>query len=736
MSLWLLEAKPFPEDTRSAAATSQRVWLSPGTYTVGRKEGQCDIAVEEDKSISRLHAEITVPSIEELGEPPSITILDKSKYGTYVTSGTNLQPEGEKGTVQKVEHRWLVKFGYQSPYRVKKMGWNLLMHPSCSPETLKLATKQLGFNILTTIDDIIPGQTTESATYLIMPSSKAPIDGFILHAMMPTLSPDESALPIVSAEWLLKWKERKVWKNSHPKHEEYPVDLELNNGSGVILPQESILEKLIEVTQKKPLENLKFLFKPCQKERTFDQITIGLEAVTASAGGKVVQWPATKSKAPKRGIKSYVLVLPSPPHPQDHATSRHREEIPAWLQNFKWITQDSLTLAIMNGSDITEYIVNPEENKGVSKQTVPDSDEETEVMDVDQPVMTLVVDEEEEEVATKKAKQIPQKYISRATRANRKADVEDSEVEKQEEESKKRGRRKTAASTAAAADSPAPKRQRAQGQATTIPDSQDNSIAAGSPSSVHPSPPKRARKAAATKTAPEPAATAPGAEIKTKASKASKINFSPPKKPSRKVGEPAAVLSLPPGDGWKMSARRVQKDKAKEKTTTTAHPASSSADIPAPAPEPANNSTTITTAATAVSAAPSKEAVDASAIIVDKALIVVPFIHDHEDDNGYIIGAGFKAFRRKGSAVGYGNGGTARLPRIPFDPEPYREGATKEASYTTEFLKEEAEKEAAMEAADELFDANLKPTKDKKALEKEKKKLLSMLPAAARRGLE
>lgn len=58
-SLWLLEAKAFQEEERSEAAYSVQLWLKPGGYIVGRQGA--DIVVEEDKSISRRHAELVVP---------------------------------------------------------------------------------------------------------------------------------------------------------------------------------------------------------------------------------------------------------------------------------------------------------------------------------------------------------------------------------------------------------------------------------------------------------------------------------------------------------------------------------------------------------------------------------------------------------------------------------------------------------------------------------------------------
>ncbi len=66
-SLWLLEAKAFQQEDRSEAARSVHFWLRPGGYVVGRQGA--DIVVEEDKSISRRHAELTVPRAVQGGDP-------------------------------------------------------------------------------------------------------------------------------------------------------------------------------------------------------------------------------------------------------------------------------------------------------------------------------------------------------------------------------------------------------------------------------------------------------------------------------------------------------------------------------------------------------------------------------------------------------------------------------------------------------------------------------------------
>lgn len=63
-SLWLLEAKRHATEDRSSQACSVKFWLKPGAVVVGR-QGQAELPVGEDKSISRKHADITVPTAED-----------------------------------------------------------------------------------------------------------------------------------------------------------------------------------------------------------------------------------------------------------------------------------------------------------------------------------------------------------------------------------------------------------------------------------------------------------------------------------------------------------------------------------------------------------------------------------------------------------------------------------------------------------------------------------------------
>jgi hypothetical protein len=153
--LWLLEAKPFTQEDRTEVATSVAFWLKPGTYVVG-KRGHADLPIEEDKSISRKHAEITVPtsgsqphillkgaarrltaSAAELHSTPfcrrcwyplAATLLccappampaDTSKYGTWASAGSTFADEERLGSEPvQVAHHHMVKFGYKSPFKL------------------------------------------------------------------------------------------------------------------------------------------------------------------------------------------------------------------------------------------------------------------------------------------------------------------------------------------------------------------------------------------------------------------------------------------------------------------------------------------------------------------------------------------------------------------------------------------------------------------------------------------
>lgn len=122
-SLWVLESKAYPDDLRSTETKTAKYWLRPGTYTVGRGTA-ADISIFEDNSISRMHAIVTVPSLQEIKEGsgagvPYVEIQDKSKFGTLVVDGKakKFDVKSPVGQTSIARNKFLIRFGSLSPFR-------------------------------------------------------------------------------------------------------------------------------------------------------------------------------------------------------------------------------------------------------------------------------------------------------------------------------------------------------------------------------------------------------------------------------------------------------------------------------------------------------------------------------------------------------------------------------------------------------------------------------------------
>ena len=122
-SLWILASRAYPDDPRCEDTKTARFWLRPGRYTVGRTSNS-DIPVVEDRSISRTHAVVTVPSVKqwENGDGkkmPYVVIKDKSKFGTLVADADTkrFDVESSIGEEAIAYDKCLIRFGSSSPFR-------------------------------------------------------------------------------------------------------------------------------------------------------------------------------------------------------------------------------------------------------------------------------------------------------------------------------------------------------------------------------------------------------------------------------------------------------------------------------------------------------------------------------------------------------------------------------------------------------------------------------------------
>ncbi|OXB75864.1 UNVERIFIED_CONTAM: hypothetical protein H355_016619 [Colinus virginianus] len=135
-------------------------------YVVGRKN--CAILIQDDQSISRSHAVLTVIRPEtthsQSVSAPVLTIKDTSKYGTFV-NGSKLS-----GTSRSLESGDRVNFGvFESKFRVEYE--SLVVCSSC----LDVAQKAALNEAIQQLGGLVVNEWTKECTHLVMASVKVTV---------------------------------------------------------------------------------------------------------------------------------------------------------------------------------------------------------------------------------------------------------------------------------------------------------------------------------------------------------------------------------------------------------------------------------------------------------------------------------------------------------------------------------------------------------------------------------
>ncbi|KAM8811075.1 nibrin [Eudromia elegans] len=150
-----------------AAGAGEPYRLLAGTeYVVGRKN--CAILIQDDQSISRSHAVLTVSrpetTLSQSFSGPLLTIKDTSKYGTFV-NGTKL--DGTSRTLQSGDR---VNFGvFESKFRVEYE--SLVVCSSC----LDMAGKTALNEAIQQLGGLVVNEWTTECTHLVMVSVKVTV---------------------------------------------------------------------------------------------------------------------------------------------------------------------------------------------------------------------------------------------------------------------------------------------------------------------------------------------------------------------------------------------------------------------------------------------------------------------------------------------------------------------------------------------------------------------------------
>ncbi|NXG05909.1 NBN protein, partial [Sakesphorus luctuosus] len=182
--------------------------LSGTEYVIGRKN--CAILIQDDQSISRSHAVLTVSRPETTSSQslsvPILTVKDTSKYGTFV-NGSKLN-----GTTVSLQSGDRINFGvFESKFRVEYEP--LVVCSSCLDVAQKAALNQA----IQQLGGFVVNEWTKECTHLVMVSVKVTVK---------TICALICARPIIKPEFFVELIRSIQSRQQLPNHESFypPVD--------------------------------------------------------------------------------------------------------------------------------------------------------------------------------------------------------------------------------------------------------------------------------------------------------------------------------------------------------------------------------------------------------------------------------------------------------------------------------------------------------------------------------
>ncbi|NXI49313.1 NBN protein, partial [Chloroceryle aenea] len=182
--------------------------LSGTEYAVGRKN--CAILIQDDQSISRSHAVLTVSRPETAPSHslsvPVLTVTDTSKYGTFV-NGAKLN-----GTSVSLQSGDRINFGvFESKFRVEYEP--LVVCSSCLDVAQKTALNQA----IQQLGGLVVNEWTRECTHLVMVSVKVTVK---------TICALICGRPIIKPEFFVELIKAIQSRQQLPNHESFypPVD--------------------------------------------------------------------------------------------------------------------------------------------------------------------------------------------------------------------------------------------------------------------------------------------------------------------------------------------------------------------------------------------------------------------------------------------------------------------------------------------------------------------------------
>eukprot|EP01018_Ginkgo_biloba_P011690 Gb_19226 [translate_table: standard] len=181
----------------SSTGASKYFFTSQGTYKVGRKD--CAVTIQTDKTISRVHAEITLEAASSWNSLqcfsnipyPEIRLRDVSKFGTFINKET-----GSKPIFSLANRETMLKNGDVITFGTNNTTFRLSYVPFlfCIPPTENLKPKHFIQKTVSSIGAYATEKWRAECTHLIVEDS-SPITNDVMDAIV-------AKKPIVLCDWL------------------------------------------------------------------------------------------------------------------------------------------------------------------------------------------------------------------------------------------------------------------------------------------------------------------------------------------------------------------------------------------------------------------------------------------------------------------------------------------------------------------------------------------------------
>lgn len=351
----------------NSSGASKYYLISQGTYKVGRKD--CAVAIQTDKTISRVHAEIIVEAASSWNAlqcfssvpSPEICLKDLSKFGTFVNKEICSKPVFSLANKETIlSNGDLITFGTNnSTFRL-----NFVPFLFCIPALEKLNRKHGLCTIVSSMGAYATEKWMSECTHLIVEDS-SPITNDVMEAIM-------AKKPVVVYDWLQAMVGQTSLPSELPNCLSFPPSMALKCG------RVSVQVKIADPKRREAcLCGTTFVVGPLHLYHYKEKLQLLLEV----AGATVIQFSKRFSSSQKAGVSREREVLIVPAEGTKKNLGLDSNEF-SYIKEITRLSEDKVVEAIVAGdcSAFTfETTLCPSSSSTKETENVADSEDEEEV---------------------------------------------------------------------------------------------------------------------------------------------------------------------------------------------------------------------------------------------------------------------------------------------------------------------------------------------------------------------